>query len=231
MPGGAPVLVAFDFDGTLTRVDTSVPFLRHALGPRATLSAGLRTLPGLPGAVREAAEGARTGGDGLGRGGAGRLWGRLEARVHARLLETGLAGRSRAWLADVGRRFAAEALPALLRPDALRRVEAHRRRGHRVALVSASLEVYLAPWGAPRGIDPVVGTRLAFDDDDRCTGRLEGRPCWGAEKIRRLEAAVGPLPGWTLVAYGDSAGDGDLLDAADHPVLVRPGSPFPAAPL
>ena len=87
-------------------------------------------------------------------------------------------------------------------------------------LASASLEPYLLPFGDSLGVDGVVCTRLERGRDGLLTGRLEGPNCRGAEKARRLEAWLvdNGLADATLWAYGDSAGDDELLARADRPV-------------
>jgi phosphatidylglycerophosphatase C len=70
----------------------------------------------------------------------------------------------------------------------------------------------------------VLATRLAVDDDGRCTGALDGANCRGPEKVRRLHAWLdeshGGRRGVVVWAYGDSTGDRELLADADHPVRV-----------
>jgi phosphoserine phosphatase len=47
--------------------------------------------------------------------------------------------------------------------------------------------------------------------------RLDGANCKGPEKVRRLQAHLGPLEEVVLEAYGDSRGDRELLLAAELP--------------
>ncbi|HEX7639090.1 MAG TPA: HAD-IB family phosphatase, partial [Burkholderiaceae bacterium] len=88
-------------------------------------------------------------------------------------------------------------------------------RGHRVVLASAGLDLYLEPVARALGIADLLCTRLAVRDG-RFTGELDGPDCTGPEKLRRVEALLGGLDGIELHAYGDSAGDRELLAAARH---------------
>jgi HAD superfamily phosphoserine phosphatase-like hydrolase len=118
-----------------------------------------------------------------------------------------------------------------------RRLEWHRAQGHRIVIVSASLEYYVGPVGDELGVDAVVATRLEVGADGRLTGRYDGRNCRGAQKVARLEqwmeassgddqARAGTHAGRAghatpfLWAYGNSAGDRRLLSAADIGVDV-----------
>ncbi|MBI3902766.1 MAG: HAD-IB family hydrolase [Nitrosomonadales bacterium] len=190
-----PSVAAFDFDGTLTRRDTLLPFLRYLFGDAQVARQALLLSPTLV------------------RYGLGLLDnGSAKERVFVRCL----AGMGMDELERAGERFAALVLPGLLRQEALQRLEWHKQQGHRCVAISASLELYVRPWAIKAGFDDVLATRLEMQPDDRVTGKLSGANCYGAEKVRRLEALLGSRSGYTLYAYGDSRGDRELLSYADH---------------
>lgn len=191
-------LAAFDFDGTLTRRDSLLPFLVAVCGP-ARVGAALTLL-----APRLAAMAA----------------GRAERDdTKQRLLSHLVAGRPEEELVEAGRRYA-DRLATRLRPEVVAHLDRHRADGHVLVLVSASPELYLAPLGEQLGFDTVLATRLAVDGGGRLTGRIEGANCRGPEKVVRLRAWLDgrtPRESW---AYGDTAGDEDLLASVDHAVWV-----------
>ena len=203
-------VAAFDFDGTLTPRDTLVPFLARSYGRRRLLRAAAAVGP---------------------------PW-RLEAEVHrrdhakAQLLRRLTAGDDPARLAELGRRYAGE-LEGLLRPDMRERVEAHRRAGHELVAVSASLVTYLGPLlGERLAFDEVIAVELAVGDDGRHTGEMVRPNVRGPQKEVRLRewlAATGETDGVELWAYGNSSGDADLLAMADHAALLA-GRARPALP-
>jgi len=214
METARPVVV-FDLDGTLTRKDISIPFLGFTAGGRSTLmgliSAGAWAIPDWSRAVAaERSEGQhRVGG----------VLGRWEGLLHERVVARTLRGRSRSELETAAERFAHAKLPDTLRADVRERLDRHVREGHRLVLASASLVICLGPLREILGFDTVVGTRLEFQDGV-ATGRFEGLPCWGDEKLRRVRAIL--RPGEEILhAYGDSRGDRALLRAAQNSTLVR----------
>jgi HAD superfamily hydrolase (TIGR01490 family) len=210
-------LAVFDFDRTLTPSDTSLAFLGFAAGRARLLGALTLGSPLFPADLAKAIRlEARGSGHALGsvRG----WWGAL---VHQRLVRALLGGRERAELEALGRRFAREALHPIVSAEALEQVAWHRARGERCVLATASLDLYMEPWGRGAGFDRVLATRVAFDPVGRATGDFGGEPCWGEAKLRRLQEAVGSLKGRTLVAYGGGPGDRALLERADHPMAVR----------
>jgi phosphatidylglycerophosphatase C len=126
------------------------------------------------------------------------------------------AGMEMQALQQEGERFAALVLPGLLRQEALQCMEWHKQQGHRCVAISASLELYVRPWAEKAGFDDVIATQLETLPDGRISGRLAGANCYGAEKVRRLQALLGTTDGYTLYAYGDSRGDRELLSSADY---------------
>ena len=144
-------------------------------------------------------------------------------RLRAAATRAVFTGMPDAEVRAAGQRWAAEIVAARLRDDTPARVRWHVAQGHRVVLVSASYEVYLDEVAAALGAEAALGTQLAVRDG-RCTGALAGANCRGAEKVARLSAWMA-ASGLTrdeveLWAYGDSAGDRELLAAADHAVWV-----------
>ncbi len=189
-----PVVAAFDFDCTLTRRDTLLPFLLHMLGAATFARHALVLFPTMTAYA-------------LG------LIGNDVAKE--RVFVRCFAGMRMDELQQDAERFAAHVLPGLLRHEAMQRLAWHKRQGHRCVLVSASLELYVRPWAQRAGFDDVLATHLETRGDGCVTGKLSGTNCFGVEKTRRLEALMGARNGYTLYAYGDSRGDRELLSLAD----------------
>ncbi len=192
-----PIVAAFDVDGTLTTRDCVVPFLRRAVGTGHVARALARRPFALVAAL------ARRDRDGV-----------------KELAMSAFAGRPADEMTTQGERFAAHVEEQWLRSDSLARLGWHRRQGHQIVLVSASLDVYLRPLARLLGVEGVLCTTLEVGDDAIMTGRLVGRNCRGAEKVHRLNSWLEgrDVEVW---AYGDSAGDRELLARADRPHLIR----------
>jgi phosphatidylglycerophosphatase C len=128
-------------------------------------------------------------------------------------------------LAGLGNEFAQEKMEDFVTPAASEQLRWHQAQGHLCVLASASLAVYVEPWATRMGFDHAVATNLAFDSQGHFSGRFDGEPCWGNEKLRRVQDVVGSFEESTVVVYGNEKGDAALLAAADMPVLIRgPGA-------
>jgi phosphatidylglycerophosphatase C len=137
----------------------------------------------------------------------------------AALLQRAVAGVDAARLAAAGEAYGA-VLAGRIRPGMATRLQWHREQGHRLILVSASLTDYLVPFARQAGgFDQVIATRLEVDGEGHLTGRLVGNNVRAEEKAIRLRAFLGDSD-VELWAYGDSAGDRQMLAMADHPYQV-----------
>lgn len=187
------VVAAFDFDGTLTRHDSLLPFLWRLFDVRNFLLKLLRSSWFL--ALY-----------------ALRLLSNNVAKE--KLLLVFLNGMEQNKLEDAGKRFAAQYLPGIVRSDAERRLRWHQSRGDYCVVISASMDIYVKPWAEAMGFDAVICSTLEMHDK-HATGKLTGGNCYGPEKAERLKNLLG-LADYTLYAYGDSRGDKELLAMADY---------------
>lgn len=193
-PSDGRPIAAFDFDGTLTVRDSFTAFLRwragsgrYALGMANLGFAALRYLID-----------------------------RDRGRIKADAAREFLRGLARAELEAEARTFAAAHAAALLRPDALAVWRDWKAKGARLVIVTASPSVVVRPFAEMLEADELIGTEMAYDAQDRVTGAFATPNCRGPEKVARLEARFGA--GLRLAAaYGDTAGDREMLTIADSP--------------
>ncbi len=136
------------------------------------------------------------------------------------LLEAALGGRTRAeldaWSAD----FASRLLRRGVRADALGAVTQHRRNGDVLALLSASVDLYVPAIGRSLGFTEIVCTEVRWDGD-RLAGTLTTANRRGAEKIFCLAQLRARHPNLPVTAYGNSASDLEHLRLVERPVLVN----------
>lgn len=192
-------VAAFDVDGTLTVRDCVRPFLVRVGGWGGVAAALARRPVATIGATA-----------------------RRDRDAIKELVVGGvLRGRAVSQVEALGEEFAEQVHSGWLRNDTVERLRWHQRMGHRIVLVSASLSPYLRPLGRRLGVDDVLCAEPRREGDRFADG-LEGANCRAAEKVRRLDAWLRSrsLEDATIWAYGDSAGDRELLERADHPLLV-----------
>ena len=183
-------LALFDFDHTITRCDTYARFLRTVATPSQLAQARWTVGPWLLG-YRAGLVSA--------------------ARMRARATRVALAGRCAAALAARAADYAANELPRLLRPDVIARLAWHRDQGHRIVVVSGSLDLYLRPWCAQHRLEPISNRLEAVEG--RVTGRYADGDV-GARKVLEIARHL-HLPDYARIhAYGDSREDRGMLALA-----------------
>jgi phosphatidylglycerophosphatase C len=173
------IVAAFDFDKTVTYHDTLLPFLLHLHPSHHRFLRITKLIPTLL------------------------LYklGLLENHdAKENLLKAFLKNHSYSHLEDQAKQFSLVRLSHYVRPEALNRLHWHQKKKHRCILISAGLEIYLKPWAEAMGLE-VSATRLQVHKG-RVSGKIDGRNCFGAEKVNRLIERFGPKEGFKLYAYG-----------------------------
>ena len=189
------LIVAFDFDGTLTFRDSFMAYLAWRAGPLG-FARGL-----------------------VGMAPAALAWlvHRDRARLKAAAVHAFLRGVLRQDLEHSCAEFSQTPLGGrIIRPDAEQCWAQWRAGEALLVIVTASPGEIVGPFAERLGADVLVATRLSYGPDDRVLGPLEGRNCRGPEKVERLRALFGPDLELEA-AYGDSSGDKEMLAIARTP--------------
>ena len=192
-------LVVFDLDGTITRGDTLVSYVIGLLRKRPWQLASL--VCAAPAALD--------------------YWrGRLDrGSLKARFLQVTLGRYTRTELQAWTARFVPRLLARGVRSDAVRAIEAHRREGDVLVLLSASPDLYVPQIAARLGFDQAICTGLSWTDD-HLDGALTTPNRRDAEKTRCILELAARHPGLRTVAYANDVADLDHLRRVDQPLLV-----------
>lgn len=207
-------LAIYDMDKTITRVATWTPFLRHALKERGRGALWLLPIAGI--AVT---------------GYILRLYGRDRLKEMTHRLVLGRAVPV-ARLADTARAFAQATVATGLLDGARARIEADRAEGRMLVLATASYRFYAQEIAALLGFDAVIATNCAEGQAGDVLARIDGENCYGAAKLRAIEAWTaqqGIVRGDVAVRfYSDHVSDAPVFDWADEPFPVNAHAPLKA---
>lgn len=183
-------LALFDFDDTVTRGDSYGRFLRLVATPEQRARAWWLVGPWLL---------------------AYRLRLISAARLRARVTRLVFRGRHVDDITRLATTYARDQVPGMMRPEMLEQIHWHRAQGHTVAIVTASIDLYLRPWCEALGLTLICNQLEARDG--RLTGRYAGVDC-GPNKAALVQARF-DLGGYTRIhAYGDSREDRPMLALA-----------------
>jgi phosphatidylglycerophosphatase C len=191
----------FDLDGTLTHRDTLLPFLAGYL---AGHPARLRRLLSLGPAVLGYA-----------------LGGRDRGLLKSRAIRAVMAGDARPLVEGWAERFVADLKPrGAFRATGLAVLEAHRRAGDRLVLLSASPDLYVPLIGRLLGFERTVCTEIRWNGDI-LDGTLRTPNRRGEEKVACLERLREDYAHAPVTAYGNSLSDIPHLALAERALLVN----------
>ncbi len=109
-------------------------------------------------------------------------------------------------------RFASDALPGLIRKDALREIARLKNDGFEVVIVSASAENWIRNWADAIGVK-LIATKLAHSNG-QLSGNINGLNCNGLEKVSRIKSEYDLSCFDEVYCYGDSSGDKPMLSLA-----------------
>lgn len=209
-------LYVFDFDGTLTKKDTLIEFIRYAKGNLALLFGLLLFSPLLVLMKLHLADNGKT---------------------KQRLFSFFFKGMSLEDFNAVCDRFGIEKRDLLRQGGRMAVLSAMTSRTP-VIVVSASIDNWVVPFFYASNADygfvgedlvpsrngnyhpiEIIGTQIEVRDG-KLTGRFLTHNCYGSEKIRRLKAFIPDLESnrthYYIIAYGDSRGDKEMLEYADE---------------
>lgn len=189
-------LALFDFDHTITTRDTFTDFVHCALSKRRLAFGKAVLAPTI----------------------AGYRLGLVSSNaIRAQIVRVGFSGDDHVRVRDIAHAYARTALPRATRPEMMRAIERHQAAGHTVAVVSASLDLYLGEWCRMHGLHLLCSSLEACDG--RLTGRFAGAQCDFDEKARRVRATFDLHAFARVHAYGDSDGDRAMLALAHRRVF------------
>ncbi|MCX2793858.1 HAD-IB family hydrolase [Microbulbifer thermotolerans] len=192
----------FDFDGTLTKSDTLLPFLKFVIGRPSFYIKLTKVSPVLIAYI------------------AGVLRNDVAKEI---VLQSFLSGYSLQELNEFGKRFSSEVIPKMLRAEGIDRLLWHKSQGHDCVLVSASLDVYLRYWARSFGFSGLLSTSLVFSSDGVTCGNLKGKNCYGDEKLRRVKEWLSDRCPSLIYAYGDTKGDMPLIKFSNNGWIWKKG--------
>lgn len=187
-------IAAFDFDGTITRKDTLIEFLRFAGGSARFYAVFALYSPLLVLMKLKLYSNHKT-----------------KEKIFAHYFK----GMPIAQFDDLCRRFYEQKGQSLIYADAKAQIAKHKEQGDEVVIISASIENWVRHFADALKADKLLATQVEVQEG-KLTGRFLTANCYGKEKVKRLLSIYPERERYYLIAYGDSRGDRELLQFADE---------------
>lgn len=182
----------FDFDGTITKDDSLLKFIRFVVGDIRFL-VGLVVLSPILVAYKL------------------NLIPNYKAKQ--KMLSWFFKGYSEDDFRKVANEYSLNHIDKILRPKAIEKLNWHKEQNHRIVIVSASIDCWLRPWCEKNGFE-LLATKLEIKNKI-LTGKLLTKNCYGQEKVNRIKESYNLKEYDNIYAYGDSRGDKEMLELAN----------------
>lgn len=105
-----------------------------------------------------------------------------------------------------------DTLDQMVLANALERIAWHKKNKHEVVIVSASLDIYLNKWCKEKDIE-LIATRLMFQNE-ALSSAFATKNCYGKEKVNRIKQQYNLSQYDQIFVYGNSRGDKEMLSLA-----------------
>jgi len=185
-----PTLYLFDFDGTLTHVDTLFDFLKHSF-PKKYKSVYFQFIFLFILAKLKIKD---------------------SGQVKQRFLAAFLKGKSKSEIEELAIQYFQKRKNQILRKSAIDFIKKIDENAD-VYLVSASLDIWLQPFADYFGAK-LICTKAKFTEQGIFTGKFEGKNCNYEEKKNRIISEINLKSYKEILAYGDSKGDAEMFSLA-----------------
>ncbi len=187
------IIIFFDFDGTITTDDSLIKFIRFVVGDIKFIW-GMGFLSPMLTAYKL------------------KFIPNYKAKQY--MLSYFFKGMNEEKFMQVANEYSLKHIDTILRPKAMEKIAWHKEQGHKIVIVSASIECWLKPWCDENNLD-LIATKLEIKDGI-VTGKFSTKNCYGIEKANRVLEVYNLDDYDHIYAYGDSRGDKELLELADE---------------
>jgi putative phosphoserine phosphatase/1-acylglycerol-3-phosphate O-acyltransferase len=202
-PEGPEIGAFFDFDGTLIDGYSAAAFFKYRLR-RGEISA-----KEIARSIRESIN--------------------IERRGHDvdELMKVGVmaqAGRAVEEVDNWARTVFSKKIAETIFPDSYLLIDAHQRKRHTVVIASSATRPQIQATAEDLGVDLIVCTEMAADEDGRYTGELGSPIRWGegkAEGVRRFAAEHG-IDLAQSFGYSNGNEDQPFLETVGRPCALNP---------
>ena len=188
-------IAVFDFDGTITTKDTLLLFIRFARGTKKFLLGMLLYSPLIIMMMLK-------------------LYPNWKCKE--KVFSYFFRGMPYEEFKRLGEDFGKKFCNIIIRPSMKKRLLWHLKQGHKVYVISASIEEWVKPFFRTLDNVTVLATKVK---PDLCG--FASNNCYGQEKVNRLLEMEPKRNTYTLYAYGDSQGDKEMLAFADNGTLIQ----------
>jgi HAD superfamily hydrolase (TIGR01490 family) len=183
----------FDFDGTITKKDTLIDFIRYAKGDKKFILGMIYLSPML-------------------------LLYSLKIisnyKAKQKLFSYFFNGYTQETFKKLATEYSLRFVDRLVRQKAMDKIIYHKSQGDKVVVVSASIDCWIRPWCEKNNIE-LIATKIEIIEDT-ISGNFLTKNCYGIEKVNRIKDNYNLDEYDYIFGYGDSSGDKEMLSIVNE---------------
>ena len=183
----------FDFDGTITKADSTARFIRYLVGDSKFFIGIFFLLPFMFLYILNLIS---------------------NNSIKQILITYFFKGKNINEFKKHAEYYSLNMLEPLIRKKALKQISWHKENGHDVVIVSASIDLWLRPWCIKNDV-ALISSMLEVHNNI-ITGKTRNRNCYGLEKVTRIKELYNLSEYSYIYSYGNSRGDYEMLKIANE---------------
>jgi phosphatidylglycerophosphatase C len=183
----------FDFDGTITKADSTARFIRYLVGDSKFFIGIFFLLPFIFLYILNLIS---------------------NNSIKEILITYFFKGKNINEFKKHAEYFSLNMLEPLIRKKALKEIQWHKENGHDVVIVSASIDLWLRPWCIKNDV-ALISSMLEVHNNI-ITGKTRSKNCYGSEKVKRIQELYNLSEYSYIYSYGNSRGDYEMLKIANE---------------
>jgi phosphatidylglycerophosphatase C len=186
-------IVAFDFDGTLTKKDSFFEFIKFTKGIRFLYCNSLYFIS---------------------------IWflfkiGLLKRSYSKEIIFSYCFKNTPKEKFDTWCTSFSHKIEDILRKGVKEKINEYQNLNYSVCIISASIFNWIDPWAKANQINLLIATEIEIRNQV-LTGRFKTPNCRGVEKVNRLKEIYLNRTSYRLISFGDSSGDNELLNYSNE---------------
>ncbi|MDM1493266.1 MULTISPECIES: HAD family hydrolase [Acinetobacter] len=189
-------LALFDFDGTLYEHDSFTGFIFYSLGKRHILKRGIKVLPWIMAYYLKLYP---------------------AHKMRPKLYSAMFKGCDLKKIYPLAQQYAGKILKSL-EPSLLKQLKQHQQLGHKVILVSATIDLYLEIIAQALNIE-LICSKVEMKNG-KLTGKYLTPDCSCMQKKLRVLEVIKLADFETIYAYGNSEEDAEMLSLAQYYYMI-----------
>lgn len=183
----------FDFDGTITKKDSLIDFIRFAVGDKRFLIGLVVLSPMFAQYILKLIS---------------------NSNAKEKMISYFFKGFKIDEFEQVAKEYSLNQINNIVRLEALEKLKWHQEQGDKIVVVSASIECWLKPWCDKNNFE-LIATKLETNGGF-LTGKFFTKNCHGIEKVHRIKKQYELEHFDYIYAYGDTEGDKAMLTLANE---------------